>query len=130
MTALQLSPKYVSVLLLLTRIWDGFSDPIVGYLISRTHSRHGRLRIWYVPMHDHNRTCQAANRCFVSIWVCLAAYFMFWLVPDAGTPIVDVSLQLTRVMQGRGLCSSTSCPCCSSTSPVMRCVHVVLRGVT
>ena len=43
----QLPPQYVSVLLLLARIWDGFSDPIVGYLISKTNTRFGRLRPWY-----------------------------------------------------------------------------------
>lgn len=36
----------VSVLFLVSRLWDAINDPIVGMLADRTHSRFGRYRIW------------------------------------------------------------------------------------
>jgi GPH family glycoside/pentoside/hexuronide:cation symporter len=33
-------------LLLVSRLWDGFADPVAGFLSDRTHSRLGRRRPW------------------------------------------------------------------------------------
>lgn len=39
-----ISPAFVGVLFLVTRLWDAITDPIVGILADRTRSRFGRLR--------------------------------------------------------------------------------------
>jgi Na+/melibiose symporter-like transporter len=36
----------VSFILLFAKVWDGLSDPVVGYLVSKTKLRWGRLRAW------------------------------------------------------------------------------------
>ena len=38
----------VSVLLLVSRLWDAINDPVVGMLADRTRSRFGRYRIWII----------------------------------------------------------------------------------
>ncbi len=43
---LLISPAAMGMLFLLSRVWDGVSDPLAGYLSDRTRSRHGRRRSW------------------------------------------------------------------------------------
>lgn len=43
---LLIAPATLSALYAAAKIWDGISDPIVGYLSDRTVSRFGRRRIW------------------------------------------------------------------------------------
>lgn len=40
----------VGTILMISRIFDGISDVIVGALIDRTHSRHGKARAWILWM--------------------------------------------------------------------------------
>ena len=42
----QLDPVYVLVIIFTGRVWDAFSDSIIGYLVSSTKTRYGRLRPW------------------------------------------------------------------------------------
>ncbi|MEE3488023.1 MAG: glycoside-pentoside-hexuronide (GPH):cation symporter [Bulleidia sp.] len=42
----QLSPKFLTVLFLVARIWDAINDPMMGVICDRTHSKMGRYRIW------------------------------------------------------------------------------------
>ena len=39
-----LSPADTGVLLLVTRIWDAVSDPMMGIIADRTHTRWGKYR--------------------------------------------------------------------------------------
>ncbi|MDT8860216.1 MFS transporter [Alkalihalobacillus sp. MEB130] len=39
-----LAPAVVAVLMLVSRIWDGINDPMLGILADRTKSKHGRFR--------------------------------------------------------------------------------------
>lgn len=41
-----LSQAGVGLALLLARLWDGISDPLVGYFSDKTQSRYGRRKIW------------------------------------------------------------------------------------
>jgi len=43
---LLLSPAMMGSLLMISRIWDGVSDPLAGHLSDRTRSRFGRRRSW------------------------------------------------------------------------------------
>ena len=51
---LLIAPAAMGALIAASRIWDGVSDPLAGYLSDGTHSRFGRRRIWLfmssVPM--------------------------------------------------------------------------------
>ncbi|MGH0030520.1 MAG: MFS transporter [Myxococcota bacterium] len=43
---LRLEPAVIGGLMLVSRLWDAFSDPIAGYLSDRTRTRFGRRRPW------------------------------------------------------------------------------------
>ncbi|MBU0726871.1 MAG: MFS transporter [Alphaproteobacteria bacterium] len=47
-TDLGLSLTAVGAILLLARLWDGVTDPIIGVLSDRTHTRWGRRRPWII----------------------------------------------------------------------------------
>jgi GPH family glycoside/pentoside/hexuronide:cation symporter len=40
----ELSPASVGTMFLLTRLWDGLNDPIMGIIADRTNTRHGKFR--------------------------------------------------------------------------------------
>ena len=71
----------MSFIIFFARIWDGFSDPFVGYLVSKTRLKWGRLRAWCViGACRHTGTHTRRRTCF-SLPVCLLGYFAFWMVP-------------------------------------------------
>ena len=39
-----LAPAIVSVIMMGARIWDAINDPMMGTLMERTHTKHGRFR--------------------------------------------------------------------------------------
>ncbi len=41
-----IAPATMGILIAAARLWDGFTDPLVGYLSDRTRSRIGRRRSW------------------------------------------------------------------------------------
>ncbi|HEY5645108.1 MAG TPA: MFS transporter [Pseudomonadales bacterium] len=43
---LLIAPATMGILLAAARLWDGVTDPLVGYLSDRTRSRLGRRRVW------------------------------------------------------------------------------------
>lgn len=45
-----LSLEVTAMLMLITRIWDAVSDPMMGIIADRTHSRHGRYRPYLLWM--------------------------------------------------------------------------------
>ncbi len=45
---LLIAPVAMGIIFSASRIWDAVSDPLVGYLSDRTHSRLGRRRSWLV----------------------------------------------------------------------------------
>lgn len=43
---MHLNPAQISVMFLITKIFDGFTDLVVGFLIDKTHTRWGKSRPW------------------------------------------------------------------------------------
>ncbi len=43
---LLIAPATMGILIAAARLWDGFTDPLVGYLSDRTRSPIGRRRVW------------------------------------------------------------------------------------
>ncbi|MDE0885580.1 MAG: glycoside-pentoside-hexuronide (GPH):cation symporter [Myxococcota bacterium] len=68
---LLIAPGVIGTLFALSRLWDAISDPLVGYLSDRTHSRLGRRRSWMLA---------AALPVAVGIW-------MLWSPPPSLTGV-------------------------------------------
>lgn len=45
-----MSAALVGTILMLSRIFDGVSDALIGVLVDRTHSKHGKARVWILRM--------------------------------------------------------------------------------
>ncbi|KAL2098929.1 hypothetical protein ACEWY4_005409 [Coilia grayii] len=62
----QLDPFYASIILFVGRAWDGVTDPVVGFLVSRSQwTRIGRMMPWIL----------------ISTPFAVMSYFMIWFVP-------------------------------------------------
>jgi len=71
-----LSLATVGLLLLLARLWDTFTDPVVGYLSDRTPQRFGKRKLWIVI---------SAPLIAISVWMLFVpptetggVYLLFW----------------------------------------------------
>eukprot|EP00118_Oscarella_pearsei_P013450 m.107466 g.107466 ORF g.107466 m.107466 type:complete len:529 (+) comp37300_c0_seq7:140-1726(+) len=68
----ELSPALASVVIFTGKLWDAITDPLIGYLSSRTESRWGRMRPWLlfstIPM--------------------AAAYVGIWVVPSKDSAVL------------------------------------------
>ncbi len=47
-TVVGLSPIEAGSILAIARIWDGITDPTMGYITDNTHSRYGRRRLYFL----------------------------------------------------------------------------------
>ncbi len=47
-TVVGMNPLYAGLIIFIGKIWDGFSDPIMGYISDRTRSRFGRRRLYFL----------------------------------------------------------------------------------
>ncbi|MGJ3245610.1 MAG: MFS transporter [Elainellaceae cyanobacterium] len=63
-----LSPRLAGTVLLIGKIWDGFNDPLIGFLSDRTRSRWGRRHSWML---------------YGSIPFGIS-FALMWVVPDFG----------------------------------------------
>ena len=45
-----MSAAVVGTILLLSRVFDGFSDAIMGVIVDRTKSKYGKARVWVLRM--------------------------------------------------------------------------------
>nr|XP_045006091.1 sodium-dependent lysophosphatidylcholine symporter 1 isoform X2 [Jaculus jaculus] len=63
----QVDPFFASIILFVGRAWDAFTDPLVGFCISKSSwTRLGRLMPWII----------------FSTPLAILAYFLIWFVPD------------------------------------------------
>nr|XP_055197520.1 sodium-dependent lysophosphatidylcholine symporter 1 isoform X4 [Nyctereutes procyonoides] len=63
----QVEPFFASIILFVGRAWDAFTDPLVGFCISKSSwTRLGRLMPWII----------------FSTPLAIIAYFLIWFVPD------------------------------------------------
>lgn len=65
---LGLSPELVGTLLLASKIFDGFTDLIIGYVIDKTYTRWGKARPYEFFL--------------LPLWICT---FLLFMVPNVGT---------------------------------------------
>ena len=65
--ALKLAPAFIAWTFLIGRFWDGFTDPVMGYVSDRTKSKMGRRRPYFL----------------VSAIPVAIAYYLLWSPPEA-----------------------------------------------
>lgn len=62
----KIRPYQISIVLFAARGWDAVTDPLIGYFVSKTNTRWGKLRPWIL----------------FSTPFALASYMMIWYVPN------------------------------------------------
>ncbi|XP_074640532.1 sodium-dependent lysophosphatidylcholine symporter 1-B-like [Tubulanus polymorphus] len=62
----QVNPFYSPIIILTGKAWDAITDPLVGFFVSKTNTRFGRMRPWIILSGPFG----------------CVAYFFLWYVPD------------------------------------------------
>ena len=106
-----LSLSAIGLILLLARLWDTFTDPVVGYLSDRSPARFGKRKLWVVV---------SAPLVCISVWMLFvpgaqpgAYYLLFWTLAIyvAGTmsivPMNAWGAELTTDYQQRSRVTGT-----------------------
>lgn len=72
-----LSAYWISIVMIIARVWDAIIDPIIGYLSDKTHSRFGKRRIYLLV---------------VAPLVLVSMYFLFfpYQIPNEGLRVIAV----------------------------------------
>lgn len=48
--AVGLEAPHIALIIMISKVWDGINDPIMGYFVDKTKSRHGKARVWLLWM--------------------------------------------------------------------------------
>ncbi|MFP4178237.1 MAG: MFS transporter, partial [Acholeplasmataceae bacterium] len=74
-----ISPYWIGVVILIARIWDAVTDPVMGHISDRTQSRLGKRRIYLV---------------LAAPFVLLSMYLLFfpYAFPETGLRVIAVTL--------------------------------------
>lgn len=106
MNVLKLTPLFVLLLMLLARVWDAVNDPIMGYIMDRSHPKRGKMRpyllytpipiailtvlLFYAPNLSGTKLMVYAAVTYV-LWgmIYTASDVPFWSLPNAMTPNPD-----------------------------------------
>ncbi len=106
MNVLKLTPLFVLLLMLLARVWDAVNDPIMGYIMDRSHPKRGKMRpyllytpipiailtvlLFYAPNLSGTKLMVYAAITYV-LWgmIYTASDVPFWSLPNAMTPNPD-----------------------------------------
>lgn len=106
MNVLKLTPLFVLLLMLLARVWDAVNDPIMGYIMDRSHPKRGKMRpyLLYTPIPIAVLTVLlffAPNLSGTQLMIYAAVTYVlwgmiytasdvpFWSLPNAMTPNPD-----------------------------------------
>ncbi|CAJ1084655.1 sodium-dependent lysophosphatidylcholine symporter 1 [Xyrichtys novacula] len=93
-----MEPYYASMILFVSRAWDAVTDPLVGYLVSRSEwTPIGKLIPWLVGWLVCLSCIYPSSRCFIKLSQCLSdrlvlstpfavfSYLLLWFVPRGFT---------------------------------------------
>lgn len=68
-----LRPRELSLILFYGKFWDAITDPAIGYIVSKTNTKWGKLRPWII---------------FFAPFAVIS-YMMIWYVPDLGNQFIS-----------------------------------------
>ena len=78
-----ISPYWIGVIMLVARIWDAITDPLMGHISDRTSSRFGKRRIYMV---------------FAAPFVLLSMYFLFFPYSFSDTSLRIIAVLLSYLV--------------------------------
>jgi GPH family glycoside/pentoside/hexuronide:cation symporter len=101
---LAIAPATMGAILLGSRLWDGFADPIAGFLSDRTHTRLGRRRPWMLAGAVPLALAFVALWCpplalsptALAVWVCIATLVFFSAQTAVRMPHEALGAELSR----------------------------------
>jgi len=80
----RLSAVFVLLLMLLARVWDACTDPIMGMIVDRAHPKRGKLRSYLL---------------YMPLPIALFTFLLFW-VPDLSPNMMMLYAAVTYVLWG------------------------------
>jgi len=84
MNVMQLNWLFVFLLMLLARVWDSFTDPLMGVIMDRSSPKHGKMRSWL----------------FYSPALIMLFTFLMFFIPDVSETQLMVYAAATYVIWG------------------------------
>lgn len=106
LNVLQLTPMFVLLLMLLARIWDAINDPLMGMIVDRRTTKHGKMRpyiiyaaipigvltvLMYLSPNLEKRELMIYSAVVYVVWgmIYTMADVPFWSLPNVLTPDAD-----------------------------------------
>lgn len=101
---LLIAPALMGTIFGLSRIWDAFTDPVVGYLSDRTQSKLGRRRIWLawsiVPVSAFYVMIYASPTSMspdgAAVWVGIAIFGFYTAMTAISVPHLSLGAETTK----------------------------------
>ena len=84
MNVMQLNWVFVFLLMLLARIWDSFTDPLMGVIMDRANPKRGKMRAWLI----------------YSPGIIMIFTFLMFFIPDVSPTMLMVYAAVTYVVWG------------------------------
>ncbi|MDY0339349.1 MAG: MFS transporter [Acholeplasmataceae bacterium] len=78
-----ISPYWIGVVMLVARLWDAFTDPLMGHISDRTSSKWGKRRIYMI---------------FASPFVLISMYFLFFPYAFSETALRVIAVLLSYLV--------------------------------
>lgn len=106
---LLIAPAVIGTIFGLARVWDAFSDPIVGYLSDHTRSRFGRRRLWIlggvIPAAIFYIMLYAgpldASPTYSALWMAIAIFGFYTSMTAITVPHFALGAETTQNSHGR-----------------------------
>ena len=101
---LLIAPAVMGFIFGSARIWDAFTDPVVGYLSDRTRSRMGRRRIWlagsiipaalfYIMLYASPVGISPNN---AAVWMGIAVFGFYTAMTAVSVPHLSLGAEATQ----------------------------------
>lgn len=90
-----LRPRELSLILFYGKFWDAITDPVIGYIVSKTNTKWGKLRPWYLITKTTTFFLIAdllvhfVLRIIFFAPFAVISYMMIWYVPDLGDQFIS-----------------------------------------
>lgn len=122
LNVLQLAPMFVLLLMLLARVWDAINDPLMGMIVDRRTTKHGKMRpyiiyaaapigvltvLMYLSPNLNKGALAVFSAVVYVLWgmIYTMADVPFWSLPNVMTPNAEErssAISFARILNGVG----------------------------